>query len=162
MLDPRIIFIKNPGPYACGSVQPAARHMIAGNVKSMKQEKEEPENGDVFFKFLMLGKMFAASQDEKHRRAILDSVRKSGVTLNRSDFTILDQSRIGNSTITIAKYSLDYLLDRDMTGKRVCIDGTVAIQTDEQGTTEVTLSFWNEPFRLVLDTPPSEAPLVNP
>lgn len=120
-------------------------------------DQEEPEKGDVFFKILMLGKLFAASQDEDHRKAILASVRKSGVTLNRSDFLILDQSRIGNSIVTIARYSLDYLLDRDMAGKRVCIDGTVAIQTDGLGNTQVRLSFRNNPFRLAFDTPPSEA-----
>ena len=123
----------------------------------MIPEKEEQDRMEVFFQFLLIGELFTSSRLEDQKKLLEEILRKCGVTLNSSDFMILDQSRIGNSMITIARYTLDYVHDGDATGKRVCIEGSVAMETDVLGNRQIRISSKTDPFMLNFNSTHSEA-----
>lgn len=127
----------------------------------MIPEKEELEMREVFFQVLLLAELFTPLRLEDEKKCFSDFLRKCGITLNGSEYMILDHSRIGNSTVTIIKYNLDYRQDRDSMEKRVCVEGTAAIQTDELGNTHIRLSSKTDPFRRDLETTQPEASLIN-
>ena len=126
----------------------------------MIPENWEQERREVFFQFLLLGELFTSPGLEAEKKPFSDILRKCGITLNGSDFRILDHSRIGNSTITIARYTLDYVHDGDATGKRVCVEGSVAMETDELGNRHIRISSKTYPFWHNFDTTRSEASLI--
>jgi hypothetical protein len=107
---------------------------------SMIPEKEEQNTGEVFFQILLIGALFTPFQLEDRKKNIREIFRKYGVILNSSDLMILDRSRIGNSMITIARYSLDYVHAGDATGRRVCVEGLVTVEIDELGNTHIKIS----------------------
>lgn len=127
----------------------------------MIPEKEEQERLEVFFQILLIGELFTSNRLENQKKCLGEILRKFGVTLNSSDFMILDHSRIGNSTITIARYTFDYVHDGDATGKRVCIQGSVAMGTDELGNRQIRISSKTDPFMLNFNTTHSEASLIS-
>lgn len=53
---------------------------------------------------------------------------------------ILETTRIEDSLITIARYSLEYRDSEDSGGRTVCLEGDIAMQTDSRGTMNITLS----------------------
>lgn len=107
---------------------------------SMIPEKEEHDKVEVFFQILLIGELFTPFQLEDRKKNLWEIFRKCGVILNRSDFMILDRSRIGNSMVTIARYTLDYVHAGDATGKRVCVEGLVTMEIDELGNTHIRIS----------------------
>jgi hypothetical protein len=127
---------------------------------SLKHEiidKEEQDRVEVFFQMLLIGELFTSSRPKIQKKYLKEILRKCGVTLNSSDFLILDHSRMGNSTITIARYSLDYVHDGDATWKRICVEGSVTMETDELGNRHISISSKTDPFRLNFDASHSEA-----
>ena len=127
----------------------------------MISEKEEQDWVEVFFQILLIGELYSSSRIEEQKKNLREILRKCGVTLNRSDFMILDHSRMGNSTITIARYTLDYMHDGDATGKRFCVEGSVTMKTDELGNRHIGISSKIDPFGLNFDTTQSEACLIS-
>ncbi|MDO8872167.1 MAG: hypothetical protein Q7V05_05490 [Methanoregula sp.] len=127
----------------------------------MIPEKEEQDRVEAFFQILLIGELFTQPLQEDLKKYLGEILRKCGITLNSSDFMILDYSQIGNSTITIARYTLDYVHDGDATGKRVCIEGSVAMETDDLGNRQIRISSKTDPFMLNFDTPHSEASLIS-
>ncbi|MDO9034337.1 MAG: hypothetical protein Q7U51_03955 [Methanoregula sp.] len=127
----------------------------------MIPEKEERDRVEAFFQILLIGERFTSSLLENQKKYLRELLRNCGITLNSSDFMILDHSRIGNSTITIARYTLDYEHDGDATGKRVCIEGSVVMETDELGNRQIRISSKTDPFMLNFNTTHSEASLIS-
>lgn len=123
----------------------------------MIPEKEEQDRMENFFQFLLIARLFTSSRQEELKKLLDEMLRKCGVTLNSSDFMILDHSQIGNLTITIARYTLDYVHERDATGKRVCIEGSVAMETDVFGNRQIRISSKTQPLVLSFNSTHSEA-----
>jgi hypothetical protein len=126
----------------------------------MNSETEEQDRVEMFFQILLIGEMITSSRQESQKKNLLEMLRKYGITLNSSDFLILDKSRIGNSTITIARYTLDYMLDGDAMQKRICIEGSVTMETDNLGNRQIMISSKTDPFLLNFNTTHSEATLL--
>jgi hypothetical protein len=127
----------------------------------MTADKGEQDGLEVFFQILLLGQLMTPSQMEGQKKHIGDILQESGIKINSSDVLILDQSRIGNSTITIARYTLDYVRDKEAIGKRVCVEGTVTLQTDKIGNTIIRVSSKADPFRPYFKDAPFEASLIS-
>lgn len=126
----------------------------------MTQEKEEQNRLDVFFQMLLIGRLLTPSPMEGQKKHLGEILQESGIKINSSDVLILDQSQIGNSSITIARYTLDYMQDKGALGKRVCVEGTVTLQTDEFGNTLIRVSSKADPFRPCFNATPFEAPPI--
>jgi hypothetical protein len=122
----------------------------------MISEDEVKDRVEVFFQVLPIGEIFTSSRLEDQKKSLWELLRKCGITLKNSDFMILDHSRIGNYTITIVRYTLDYVDDRDTTGKNVCVEGSVAMKTDEFDNRDIRISLKTDPFGHNLDTVHSE------
>ncbi len=127
----------------------------------MTTDKQEKDRMEGFFQILLLGQLLTPPRMEGRKKQISDILLESSITTNSSDLTILDQSRIGNSTITIAKYTLDYTRGVNAIGKRVWIEGTVTLRTDELGNTIIKVFSKAEPFRPDFKTAPPEASLIS-
>jgi len=124
--------------------------------KTIEQDRIEE-----FFQILLIGVLLTSSQLEGQKEYLSHILRKCGVTLNSSDFLILDHNQMGNSTITIARYTLDYVHTSDPNQKRVCIEGSVAIETDEYSNRHICISSKSDPFRLNFDISQSELSLIS-
>jgi hypothetical protein len=122
----------------------------------MTMEKEDQDRVEVFFQMLLIGELFTSSRPDIQKKYLREILRNCGVTLNSSDFKILDKSRMGNSMITIARYTLDYMHEGDARWKRICVEGSVTMETDELGHRHISISSKTDPFRLYFDTPHSE------
>jgi len=127
----------------------------------MIPEKNGMETARVFFELLLIGELFTPPEYGAEKTSITEILRKCGVTMLSSDITILDQSRIGNSMITIAKYSLDYLQGEVHREKRVSVEGTVTLHTDELGNRLVRFSSRPYPFPLEMNANGSLMSLVS-
>lgn len=123
----------------------------------MTSEKGDQDRVEVFFQMLLIGELFTSSCPEIQKESFKEILRTCGVILNSSDFLILDHSRIGNTMITIARYTLDYVHDGDATPKRICVEGSVTMKTDELGNRHISISSKKDPFRLYFATSRSEA-----
>jgi hypothetical protein len=127
----------------------------------MIPEKEENGRVDVLYEILLIGELLIPSGRQSEKKSLSDILQKCHITLNSSDLMILDHSQIGNSTITIAKYTLDYMQEKGAAGKRVCVEGTVTMNTDELGTRHIRISSRPYPFRLDIDTTQSYMSLLS-
>lgn len=101
-----------------------------------------------FFQVLIIGILITSSRMDDPKKILVESLRTWGVILNRSDFLILDHSKVGNFTITIARYTLDYVQKSDTTEKKVYVEGSVAIETDCFGNRQISISSKSDPLRL--------------
>ena len=126
----------------------------------MIPDKEELDCEDVFFQILLIGDLLTPSQLEGQKAPLNNILRQCGITLNSSEYLVLDNSRIGSSHITIARYILDYTKDAESGNKQICVEGIATIRTDELGNTMVKISSKNNPFRDTI-TPFSQASLVS-
>lgn len=101
---------------------------------------------EVFLRLLLISELYApsGSGDPVNFRAIS---RNYGITLHHAEFEILEQTRIGNSQICIAKYSLSYSYDTCPPGERVYIEGTVTSQIEEPGNIHINILSNVNPLR---------------
>lgn len=127
----------------------------------MTSDNEEQDGLQVFFQILLIGQLMTPSQMEVQKKHIWAILQESGIKINSSEIMILDQSRIGNSTITIARYGLDYVREKDAIKKRVCVEGTVALQSDKLGNTVIKISSKADSFRPDFHAAPFEASLIS-
>jgi hypothetical protein len=126
----------------------------------MTPGKEEKDNTEFFFQIMLIGELFTSILRNDQKNYLRENLRKYGVTLNGSDLIILDSSRIGNSMITIARYTLDYLHEGDPLGERICVGGTVALETDEFGNKHIRITSKTDPFMHSFDSTHSESILI--
>ncbi|OPY35572.1 MAG: hypothetical protein A4E35_02398 [Methanoregula sp. PtaU1.Bin051] len=111
----------------------------------MTPEEEERDRLEGFFKILFLGQLLTPSCMEVQKKQIGEILQESGLMINSSDFQILDHSRIGNSAITIANFTLDYIQDGEVMKKRVCRTGTVTLRIDDSGNTTIKVFSMADP-----------------
>jgi hypothetical protein len=105
-----------------------------------------------FFRIVPITDLTTGTRLGEQKRNLEETLRNCGLIPKRSDFIILDHSRIGECTITIARYALDYVDDGDTTGKTVSIDGSVAIKIDNSGNRDILLSLKTYPFGPIFDS----------
>jgi hypothetical protein len=100
----------------------------------------DPDLQQIFYELILIGNVFTPSglENEKHR--LLEILEKCGFTLLHSECTILEKSQIGDSVITIARYSLEYQATNDTSGKKMYFEGDFTMQTDRRGRTNISIS----------------------
>ena len=85
--------------------------------------------------------MYSYLRDWRKNSSVSDEIlEKCGFTLIRSECTILENNKIGNSMITIARYSLEYRETKDALGKTMYLEGHLAMQVERNGSMSITLS----------------------
>ena len=106
----------------------------------MIPEKNMQDPAEDFFQILLIWILNSLSCRDNPEKNLREILQNWGIILKSSDLLILDNSRIGSISITIARYSLDYVHKADATEKMVCIEGSVAIETDEFGNRLIYIS----------------------
>lgn len=112
----------------------------------MKVEKEGQDRTEVFVRLLLIAELYYPSSLEEQHGYFQEMLRKSGIILHHSEFTILDRTWLGNSLVTIAKYALDYERGNDPSQRRVCVEGTVTCQQDEPGNLNIRILTISSPL----------------
>ena len=115
-------------------------------------EKEGQDRTEVFLRLILIGELYAPSGMKDQTGYYREMLRKIGITLYSSEFSILDRSWMGNSLVTIAKYILDYGYDNDPSGERIFVEGTVTSQCDEHGALHIRILTTSTPPRSSLRT----------
>lgn len=98
-----------------------------------------PEKDEIFRRLLIAGDLFAPLASDEQGRPIRNLLKQYGITLNQSDFQVLDRCTIGNSQIMIVRYMLDYMICEEAAEKRIQVEGTVASEMDSQGNTHIRI-----------------------
>jgi hypothetical protein len=116
-------------------------------------EKEGRDRAEVFLRLLLIGGLCTPSGMKEDLTGYFQEMYRScGITLHSSEFTILDSSWMGNSLVTIAKYTLDYTDHADPSNERIFIEGTVTTQHDEFGTLHIRILTTSDPTRTSFKT----------
>lgn len=116
---------------------------------------------EILSQILMAGHLLIPSDLETERKNIKEILGKCGVTLISSDYTVLDHSRIGNSVVSIAKYTLEYEFHRYRKNEKVSLEGIITMENDEQGTRNIWISPRPYTFRPFLDTTNPELSVIS-
>lgn len=105
----------------------------------MSVENEGRDKTDMFLRLLLIGNVFAppGQDNEPYLHELFE---KYGVTPSRSECTILEKTRIGDSTVTIARYSLEYRETGNAKGKTLYFEGDLAMQVDRRGHLNISIS----------------------
>jgi hypothetical protein len=122
-------------------IAPRSSLRMTSYLKSRVEDRVES-----FFQAVPISDLICESRPGEPKKNLDDVLRSCGFILTRSDFVILDHSRIGNFTIIIARYNLDYVDDGNNSGKTISVDGSVAIKIDGSGNREIWLSLKTDPF----------------
>jgi len=124
----------------------------------MKHEVED--RVELFFQRVPVSDLFSSVQLGDQKKEFRELLCNCGFNIKRSDLKILDHSRIGNYTIMIARYTLDYQDDGDQAGRLVTVDGSVAMKIDDSGRRDIRVSLKTDPFGPGMDTSRSELPQI--
>ena len=101
----------------------------------------------MFLRLFLISQLYAPPELQEDPAAFQGMIRRFGITLNSSEFIILDRAKIGNSFVTIAKYSLDYQYGDAEGSKQVCVEGTVSSQVEEPGNIHIRILSSFNPLR---------------
>jgi hypothetical protein len=127
----------------------------------MVPQDDGVDGEDVFLKILLAGGIFIPPESEDVKKYYQEILQHYGVTLNRSDFVILDHCRLNRSTIAIGKYALDYEKCLGTQKKRVSVEGTIVLETDKRENTHIKIFSIPETFRLNIDILHSEDSMIS-
>jgi hypothetical protein len=125
-----------------------------GHVVIMIDEKEGGERTEVFLRLLLIGELYAPPGLKDQTGYFQEMLRKSGITLYNSEFSILDSSWMGNSLVTVAKYTLEYGYDNDPSGERIFVEGTVTSECEKHGALHIRILTTSNPPRSFFKTEP--------
>ena len=115
--------------------------MLPGDKRcTMGGEKEERDSTDVFLRLLLIGNVFAPPGRDNEEPYLDELFEKHGFTPSRSECTILEKTTVGDSTVTIARYSLEYRETRNAKGKKFYFEGDLAMQVDRRGHLNISIS----------------------
>ena len=106
----------------------------------MSLENEGRERTDVFLRLLLIGNAFTPPGRDNEQPDLHELFEKYGFTPLRSECTILEKTRIGDSTVTIARYSLEYRETGNAKGKTFYFEGDLAMQIDRRGHLNISIS----------------------
>lgn len=105
----------------------------------MITENDISDKDEIFQQLLLIGGLFAPPSAEVQNKTVGDVLKKSGITLNQSDFQILDRCTLGTSSVLIVKYLLDYTVGEDSAAKRIYVEGSVASEVDLRGNIHIRI-----------------------
>jgi hypothetical protein len=125
-------------------------------------EKDDLDRTEVFLRLLLIGNGFNPPKPENEQLYLHEILEKYGFTLVRSECTILENTRIGDSVITIARYSIEYQNTGDDKGKTLYFEGDLAMQVDRRGNMSISISAKPGVSPLGIETfPRSDSPIGN-
>jgi hypothetical protein len=101
---------------------------------------KDPDLQKVFSELILIGNIFTPSGLENEQQHLREILEKSGFTLIRSECTILENNTIGDSVVTIARYSLEYRETKDARGKTMYLEGHLAMQIERNGRMNISIS----------------------
>lgn len=107
---------------------------------TMIEMNNDAELRQVFSRFLLIATVFAPHLPDNEKKSLARILERCGFTVSRSDCMILETTRIEDSLITIARYSLEYRDSEDSRGETLCLEGDLAMQTDHRGSVNITIS----------------------
>ena len=110
-------------------------------------EKEDWDQTEVFLRLLLIGGLYTPSSLKEQSAYFQETLRKCGITLYSSEFSVLDSTWMGNSLVTIAKYFLEYGYEDNPSGHRISVEGTVTSQLDETGNLHIRIFTNSNPLR---------------
>jgi len=122
-------------------------------------ENEGWDKTEVFLRLLLIGGLYTPSGLKDQSAYFQETLKKCGITLLNSEFSVLDSTWMGNSMVTIAKYVLEYGYENDPSGHHICVEGTVTSQLDETGNLHIRIFTNSNPLRPDFKTEP---PRVSP
>ena len=100
----------------------------------------DPDLQQVFSQLLLIGNVFAPSGLGNEQQRLREILEKCGFSLIRSECTILENNTIGDSVVTIARYSLEYRETKDALGKVMYLEGRLAMQVERNGRMSISIS----------------------
>jgi hypothetical protein len=101
---------------------------------------KNPDLQQVFSELLLIGSVFTPSGQENEQLHLHEILEKCGFIVTHSECTILEKNKIGDSLVTIARYSLEYREARDPAGKTLYFEGDFAMQVDRRGHVSISIS----------------------
>lgn len=101
---------------------------------------KDPDLQKVFSELILIGNVFAPSGLENEQQRLREILEKCGFTLIHSECTILENNKIGDSVVTIARYSLEYRETKDARGKTMYLEGHLAMQVERNGRMNISIS----------------------
>jgi len=105
----------------------------------MITENEISDKDEIFQQLLLVGGLFAPHSTDENNGRLGEMLKISGITLNQSDFQVLDRCTLGSSSVLIVKYMLDYTVGEDPAAKRICVEGSVASEVDFRGNIHIRI-----------------------
>ena len=121
--------------------------LLPGIRGCMIVENEGWDQTEVFLRLLLIGGLYTPSNLKDQSAYFQETLRKCGITLYSSDFSVLDSTWMGNSLVTIAKYFLEYGYENNPTGHKITVEGTVTSQLDETGNLHIRIFTNANPLR---------------
>lgn len=106
----------------------------------------------VFSELLLIGSVFTPTGQENEQLQLQEILEKCGFIVTHSECTILEKNKIGESVVTIARYSLEYRETRDPAGKTFYFEGDFAMQVDRRGHVSISISAKPGISPVVMDT----------
>lgn len=100
----------------------------------------------IFSQLLLLGNIFSPREFEQNLKGLKDLLEKCGIAIIRSECEIVDRSKVGESLITIARYSIEYRKKEQTREKRVVLEGGLAIEEDRFGNLNIRIRNRSSPF----------------
>jgi len=122
---------------------------------------EDTELLRVFSHLVLLGNIFSPREPEHRSKSGNDLQEPCGFTIVRSGCTIVDKSRIGESTVTIARYSVEYRRNEGEREKRVFAEGGLAMEEDRFGNLNISIRTKSGPYPTGTDAFQTEAILIS-
>jgi hypothetical protein len=117
---------------------PAPRHVR--EQQPMIALNKDPDLQQVFSELLLIGNVFTPSGLENEQQRLREILEKCGVSLIRSECTILENNKIGDSLVTIARYSIEYRETKDAREKTIYLEGHLAMQVERNGRVSISIS----------------------
>ncbi|MGB9176986.1 MAG: hypothetical protein WCB46_09655 [Methanoregula sp.] len=121
--------------------------LLQGVDYCMIVENEGWDQTEVFLRLLLIGGLYTPSSLKDQSGYFQETLRKCGITLYNSEFSVLDSTWMGNSLVTIAKYFLEYGHENNPSGPRTSVEGTVTSQLDEIGNLHIRIFTNSNPLR---------------
>jgi hypothetical protein len=121
--------------------------LLPGTGGCMIVENEGWDQTEVFLRLLLIGGLYTPSGLKEQSGYFQETLRKFGITLYNSEFSVLDSTWMGNSLVTIAKYFLEYGHENNQSGTRTSVEGTVTSQLDEIGNLHIRIFTNSNPLR---------------
>jgi hypothetical protein len=119
-------------------------------------ENDGWDQTEVFLRLILIGGLYTPSSLKDQSAYFQETLRKCGITLYSSEFSVLDSTWMGTSLVTIAKYFLEYSYDNNPSGHRICVEGTVTSQLDESGNLHIRIFTNSNPLRPSFKAEPSK------